>query len=554
MIHFINNIFSIFKNLTIAEKLIFFILLLSSLFLVFVEVITFSSIYNLFSHDIENTNSFIIEKIYYYFGDLFVNKKDFFIALFTFSLLSKNFILLFHQFASNKFVYTLYANSSSKLLNSYFKKNLYDFLKKNKSEYLKNIIQETYHVYVGIINSLMNLILELIYLTCLSIYAVYFLNINFEMIYFFIFVSIFLFYFILMNKIKYIGQKRLDSETLVFTNLNEILSSIIEIKLFKKINFFLKVYHKKILELCNTNVLIASLNTLPKIFLESFVAIILFIFYFNLNERSGFFDKIGLMASIGFLIYRILPSVTKLFSYFNTFILHNSSMKIFNQMYSQDLNKNILQKLNLKEVDTINLSEISLTLNNKKIFDKFSCVFKKGKIHCIKGKSGTGKTSLIYILLGLYQFNLGKFFINDQEIKGEIDWDYNIGYVSQNPNLIDLGLKENLFLQADEKFEDLNKEIFYNFDLGKIIENPREIEKNGIRNLSGGEKQRLSLIRALINKPKVLVLDEPFSALDKRNIEIIIKNLKVLKKEMIIILTNHDESLDENFDDIIYLK
>ena len=551
---FFFNIFNIFKNLSLIEKLVFFILVLTSLLLVLLEMITFSAIYNLFSDDFTNESSFIIDNIYKVTGSLFSSKNDFFIAIFTISLVIRNFTVLAYQFLTSKFIYTLYANSSKILLNSYFKKNLYEYFKKNKSEYLKNLVKESYLVYVGIINALMIFLAEIIYLISLSLYALYFLNIKVEIIYLFIFLILFTVYFFLIKNIKNIGQRRLESETSVYTIGNEILSSIVEIKLFKKVNFFLKIYHKKILEYSNMNVLIATLNAFPKNFLEVVVAISIFIFYFSSNEKSIFFEKTGFIASIGFLIYRFVPSISKLFNQFNTFVLHNSSMKIFTDMFKQDLQTKVPQNFQKKEIKIIELSKISLLLNKKKIFDQFTYTFKRGNIYCIKGKSGKGKTSLIYVLLGLYKFNSGRYLIDNEEVSSDVDWGHNLGYVSQSPTLIDLRLEDNLFLNEDEKFNTLNKEIFYNFGLAKLIDNPDEVEKHGIRNLSGGEKQRLSLIRALIRKPKILILDEPFSALDKQNTKIVMNNLKALKKEMIIILANHEDSLDNNFDEIIHLK
>ena len=554
MKNFFLNIFNIFKKLLFIEKFIFFFLVLTSLLLVLLEIITFSAIYNLFSDNHINESSFVIEKIYGVVGSIFLDKNDFLIAIFATSLVIRNFTVLAYQFLTSKFIYTLYANSSKILLNSYFKKNLYDYLKKNKSEYLKNLLKESYLVYVGIINALMVFLAEVIYLICLSLYAIYFLNIKIEIIYFFIFLVIFTVYSFLIKKIKNIGQRRLKSESHVYTIGNEILSSIVEIRLFKKVNFFLDIFHKKMLEYCNINVLIATLNAFPKNFLEVVVAISIFIFYFSSDEKSMFFEKTGFIASIGFLIYRFVPSISKLFNQFNTFVLHNSSMKIFTEMFKQDLLANLPQNFQKKEIKIIELSKISLLLNEKKIFDEFTYTFKRGNIYCIKGKSGKGKTSLIYVLLGLYRFSSGRYTIDNDVINGEVDWGYNLGYVSQSPTLIDLRLEDNLFLNENEKFNSLNKEIFYNFGLGKLIDNPKEVEKQGIRNLSGGEKQRLSIIRALIRKPKILILDEPFSSLDNQNTEIILNNLKILKKEMIIILTNHEDSLDKNFDEIIHLK
>ena len=96
--------------------------------------------------------------------------------------------------------------------------------------------------------------------------------------------------------------------------------------------------------------------------------------------------------------------------------------------------------------------------------------------------------------------------------------------------------------------------MFKLFNLQKIIDNSDIIEKKGLRNLSGGEKQRIALVRALIKNPKILILDEPFSALDEENKKNVVDYLISIKKDKIIILTNHEKSLEKNFDEIFYLK
>ena len=96
--------------------------------------------------------------------------------------------------------------------------------------------------------------------------------------------------------------------------------------------------------------------------------------------------------------------------------------------------------------------------------------------------------------------------------------------------------------------------MFKLFNLQKIIDNSDIIEKKGLRNLSGGEKQRIALVRALIKNPKILILDEPFSALDEENKKNVVDYLISIKKNKIIILTNHEKSLEKNFDEIFYLK
>lgn len=551
---FFLNLVSIFLNLKFFEKIAFFILIFFSLFLVAFELLTFSAIYSIFSNDDLGKSYFLVNFFYEKTNALFKSENDFYIALLVGSLVLRNLSVLVYQFFTSKYIYNLYAKSSSLLMSHYFNLSLYDYFKKNTSEYLKNLVKESYLVYVGIVNASLVFFAEIIYLLSLIFYGVYFLDVKINIFYAIFFIVVSVCYYSIIKLIKQIGVKRLETETKVYTIGSEILSSIVEIKVFRKIQFFLRRYYNNIKSYCDINVYIAVLNTFPKNFLEVVIAISIFIFYLNDPNRESFLNNTAFFASVAFLIYRIVPSLSKIFNQFNTFILHNSSMSIFNKIF-KDKHMSF-KKIDFKDLDikTLELSNTTLSFEKKKVFDNFSFKFTSGKIYCLKGESGKGKTSLLYILLGMYKPSSGKYFVNDTEINHEIDWGDQLGYVSQNPIVIDLKFKENLFIEDDQEITAKQEKLFKLFNLQKIIDNSDIIEKKGLRNLSGGEKQRIALVRALIKNPKILILDEPFSALDEENKKNVVDYLISIKKNKIIILTNHEKSLEKNFDEIFYLK
>ena len=235
-------------------------------------------------------------------------------------------------------------------------------------------------------------------------------------------------------------------------------------------------------------------------------------------------------------------------------IVNYPAIDIFKRLYEEKDRENIFQNVSKLKFNKIILENVHFLINDKKIITDFSYTFNKGSIYCLKGSSGSGKTCLIYLLLSLYKFNSGKYHIDDIEIKNEISWGNKIGYVSQTPIVLDLKLSENLFIEDISELSAIDKNYFYEFGLRQLIDKTDESNKDGLRNLSGGEKQRLSIIKALIRKPKLLILDEPFSALDKKNTLILIEQLKKIKKETIIILSTHENSFDEHFDKIISLN
>ena len=162
----------------------------------------------------------------------------------------------------------------------------------------------------------------------------------------------------------------------------------------------------------------------------------------------------------------------------------------------------------------------------------------------IVGKSGSGKSSLLSIMEGFLKPTSGFVrFKNDDiyDTKFDLEKYYSeIGVLFQDFNLFkEYTLKENLELISDDKNkinELLNK---YGLD---------HVKNNKVFNLSGGEKQRCALIRALIKDPKIIFTDEPTGALDNKNSELLMNDLYEISKEKLVIVVTHNEDFLEKYD------
>ena len=171
----------------------------------------------------------------------------------------------------------------------------------------------------------------------------------------------------------------------------------------------------------------------------------------------------------------------------------------------------------------------------------------KGSIVTIKGPSGSGKSTLLSIIGTLDSADTGDILINGKNIRDELNIDQlrnkNIGFVFQFHNLIsELTLEENVCLpkMIANELVDKNEinELFEYFNL--------ENRMNSFPNdLSGGEKQRVAVMRAIINNPSVIIADEPTGNLDQDNAQKITSLFQKLntEKNLTIIIATHDESV-----------
>ena len=197
---------------------------------------------------------------------------------------------------------------------------------------------------------------------------------------------------------------------------------------------------------------------------------------------------------------------------------------------------------------TLQIEKLTKYYNNK-ILDNISYTFYENNIYCIVGNSGSGKSTFLSILAGINKNYLGNIYYNNVNIKNIDHYTLKyIGFVFQHYQLFnDLTTIENIVLPLKLLNKDINnyeRKILHLLKYFNIL----KIKDSLIKDLSGGEKQRVALVRMLVNDNKILLLDEPTSALDKNNSEKLFNYLSSIKQDKIIIIVSHDETLANKCD------
>jgi ATP-binding cassette subfamily B protein len=230
--------------------------------------------------------------------------------------------------------------------------------------------------------------------------------------------------------------------------------------------------------------------------------------------------------------------------------LETQSTDLFDNIKKSDLDGDIIFKnisYTFKETNINALSNISFKV-------------KRGEKIALMGDVGSGKTTILEILAGVYKPDNGKIFINNNDIKNISLSDLRnfIGYVPQTTflfsdtieNNIKFG-KENALLSEvvlSAKTSCLDEDIKSFKDGYKTLLGERGV------NLSGGQKQRLAIARALIKNPKILILDDSLSAVDTETEEMILNNMKNTTKNTTFFISTHRISTSKKCDKIIFLN
>jgi putative ABC transport system ATP-binding protein len=200
----------------------------------------------------------------------------------------------------------------------------------------------------------------------------------------------------------------------------------------------------------------------------------------------------------------------------------------------------------------ITLKNINKKYGTRVIFSDFNFTACGGEFVGIVGPSGSGKTSLLNILTRLDKNHEGEVLYNnvslDSDNKITKFYKNDLGYLLQNFGLVDnMTIKENIDLYVDSYDEnELIKSLEY-FGINANI-------KEKIYNLSGGEQQRIALIRVLLKKPKIILADEPTGNLDQDNKNLIFEELKKISKTgTTVIVVSHDLEIKNYADKVVEL-
>lgn len=210
-------------------------------------------------------------------------------------------------------------------------------------------------------------------------------------------------------------------------------------------------------------------------------------------------------------------------------------------------------------IKTIQLEDLCYEVedgaNNRRVINHVSCTFEKNKIAVISGPSGAGKSTLLYAIAGLLpQINSGNIHILDtslyslSEKKRDLFRLTHISMIFQGLNLFPfMNVKQNICVPIYAKNKrvtaDIEKRIETYLDMLEL----GQIQEKSLNSLSGGEQQRIAIIRSVIDCPEIILCDEPTANLDNRNSTLFLNQLRNIVDETGItaIIVSHDSIVTE---------
>lgn len=358
------------------------------------------------------------------------------------------------------------------------------------------------------------------------------------------------------RKLKKYARSIQETNSDLLSRLSEIFSNIELIKASNTQNKESEKFAKQNNELCRLNLKSARIDALTSPLMEIIgslgVAAVIIIGGREVIHGTMSVGSFFAFITALFAIYTPLKRLSSLYGRLQGAIA--ASERTF---YLLDLEPQILNgSKNLESIARIEFKQVDFAYENpyKSVLKDINFEFNKGEILALVGTSGSGKSSIINLLMRFYDKQKGEILLNDLDIsefsiKSLHD---RIGLVTQNIYLFNDSFAENVAYSEEPNKEKIIKALklanAYEFvqEMGGIY---AEIKEHG-KNLSGGQKQRIAIARALYKNPDLLIFDEATSALDNESEKAIIETIENLKKDRLVLMIAHRLSTIENADKI----
>lgn len=548
------KILDLYKYLNKKEKLFFLIIFIGIFFTTALEMISFSAIVPLFKVLFSNQEI----KISYLSN---INTLTLLFLFLTLFAIKNIIIILFHYFYI-KFFFNFCSKTSKKFFNESISKG-YAFFKKNSSEFfIRKVTHDINSMRVYIISCLI-LIIEILFIISLSMLLIFFDYRIFLFGFIFFSITFFVYFAIFKKKIKnWSDDFQKGTGSIQFLS-NETVRGIKDIIIYNLQNIFNKKFSKFTDHVFLSQFKIEYLNNIQRFWMELLTVIIFttsIMFLITTGREISEYLPIFALYAVG--IFRLVPSLNKIIINKQNYKFYLPGFKsVLDQLKNLENKEKNINKLEFEYKDNIEFKNISFKFDDTKdyIFRNTSLKIKKNTTILIKGKNGSGKSTLINLLSGLQNPNLGNIIIDEKYDLNiyKQNWLKKIGFVQQNTFILSSTIIDNIILDNENIDQQKLNNIFNLLDLRKSFKkfdkvmNYKNVGMDGI-NLSGGQKQIISIARALYKNPDLLIFDEPETSLDSFKIDILVNLLSSLKGKKTIVLISHYLSGNQNLFDEVY--
>ena len=514
------------------EKINFFLIVFFAIIQAFLELISIAAVipFITFLLKPEELNN------YQFFSDFlysinFLEHENFIVVLclvFCAIFLIKNIFIVLINKKTFEFIFKFRTSLHIDLLNKVLHQNYLFFVNQGFSK-INNILSEEINNYsVNTVKPTINLFREII--ICIGLFLLVTYTGHLENL---IFIIPFIFLIILILKkinrsIQDWSKTRIQNKENLVKLKYGLIHGVKEILISGRITNLIKHFNKNYISLQGIDIKNNTISTYPKALLEQTVIFIFILIIIFMNSSGDNFDDTIII--LGFYLavsYRLLPAI-------NNIAVSNQQLKFGKPSHDKILEYFLLEKKNIffdksKENvldfnDNIKLENIFFSYKNDNLFESLNLRIDKNEIIGIYGESGTGKSTLLNILVNLIKPQKGNIYLDDKLISDKFNirkYQNLFSIVTQESFLINETILENIVIDKNnfdrKKLEESLKFASLNETINSLESGLNTRVGMALKKLSSGQKQRIAIARAYYSDREILVLDEATNALDEKN-------------------------------------
>lgn len=465
----------------------------------------------------------------------------------------KNLYLFLEWKATYAFIYKNQFETSERMLKSYLRKNYEYYLFADTAVIQRSITSD--------VNNMFALILALITIASEGMIFLFLITylLLVEPVMCLIIASLLLTTMIVIKKILKpvmlkAGKDNADYYAGLFKWISQIVQGIKDVKVSGSENFFVEEYKKCGRGYVNAVQKYSLYNNTPKLLIET-VCICGMILYILIMVMSGqdMMAKFPAFSAFAVAAVKLMPSANKINNQLNQIAYTEPFFMGVSDTLQEDIdNKNTDMSFAESPAEPMPVTKEILMegityrypRTEKLIFDKAELRIPVGSAVGIVGTTGSGKTTIVDILLGLLKPESGRILADGRDINENMrGWLANVGYIPQMIYMLDDTIAGNVCFGAGNRDEKRIWEVLKEAHLDEFVESLPEgldtqIGERGIR-ISGGQRQRIGIARALYNDPEVLILDEATSALDNDTEAAIMESINALHGRKTLVIIAH---------------
>ena len=458
------------------------------------------------------------------------------------------------QFIIIKFGNNKLTKLRSILLRNYQLMPYNNFIERNSSKYIyaMNSLCPTFTSRVLV--PILKMISDIITCSLILFFLIWFSGLVLIYFFLFVFALVMLYYLVFRSKLNFFGKLKNISNTNIIKILTESIYGFKEIRIINAEKYFYKDLLKNARNYSNIDSFIQTVSLAPRYLLELLIILSLVgMLVFSHTTDNSYVEAIPLMTMFSFAAIRLLPLINSIFVNIINLRANRNSVNLLYKDFKalglqKPLNLDLFDNKSLNKFKEMEFKNITYRYpgSKKTTINNLTFSIKSGQFLGIVGSSGSGKTTVLNLLLGFLTPSSGQIFFNGKNIEDANNtWIQNFAYIPQEIFLIDDSLKKNIALGVPNN--EINKKrlslALKKTKLSSLISNlpmgeDTIIGDRGIK-LSGGQRQRIAIARALYFNRNVLILDEATSELDEISEKEIVNQITQLGTNVTIIMIAH---------------